>query len=81
MALRKSALLTALGMAEASMRLTRSLVTVPALRVSKQASSRASAYFTRSLRPSSSPRLRRAPLQAKMVAMGFVEVSSPFRYL
>ena len=32
-------------------------------------------------RLSSSPRFLNAPVQAKMVAMGFVEVSSPLRYL
>ena len=59
---------------------TRSLVMIPAFSVSKQARSSLSAKDIRSESPSSSPRLRRAPLQAKTVAMGLVEVFSPFRW-
>ena len=62
-----------------STRPTKSPVMTPSLRVSKQASSSFPANRTRSASPSSSPRFRRAPLQAKMVAMGLVEVFSPFR--
>ena len=57
----------------------RSPVIIPALRVSRVAFSRAEAKSARGRFPSSSPRLARAPLQAKMVATGLVEVFSPFR--
>jgi len=64
-----------------SMMLTRSFVTIPALRVSKHASSSLLPNSTSSGNPSISPGLRRAPLQAKIVAIGLVDVSSPLRYL
>ena len=51
----------------------------PPSMVSMAASSSVSANSTTSGVPSSSPRLRRAPVQAKMEAMELVEVFSPFR--
>ena len=64
-----------------SIKLTRSFVAIPSFNVSKQAPSSWSPKFINSLMPSFSPRLRRAPDHAKMVAMGLVDVSSPFKYL
>ena len=73
------ALLTAVAVKPGSTRLTRSLVMIPALSVSKQACSNASPKAVRSVRPSRRPRFFKAPDQAKMVAMGLVEVVSPLR--
>ena len=55
-------------------------VMMPAFMVSRVAFSSRSPKATSSGRSSSSPRFFRAPDQAKMVAVGFVEVVSPFRY-
>ena len=57
----------------------RSLVITPLASVSRQAASSVLANFTSASLPSSSPRFVSAPVQAKMVAMGLVEVLSPFR--
>ena len=51
----------------------------PPERVSKEASSMAWPKRTSWGRPSNSPRRFKAPDQAKMVAMGLVEVFSPLR--
>src|SRR5699024_5684886 len=71
---RNASLLTAVAVKPGSTRLTRSLVMIPALSVSKQACSNASPKAVRSVRPSRRPRFFKAPDQAKMVAMGLVEV-------
>ena len=81
MAEMNSPLVTAVTGVPSSTRPTRSLVMMPAPKVSKQAASSLSAKADRSGVPSSWPRLRSAPDQAKMVAMGLVEVCSPFRCL
>ena len=60
---------------------SRSFVITPSFSVSREASSSAWPNCTSSGRPSSSPRRFKPPDQAKMVAMGLVEVFSPFRYL
>ena len=59
----------------------KSFVILPDSIVSIQAFSRLSANFTNSGRLSSSPRLRNAPVHAKIVATEFVDVSSPARCL
>ena len=64
-----------------SHRPTKSFVMVPPSMVAMAAASSLSANCPRASMPSSSPRLRRAPVQAKRVATGLVEVSSPFKYL
>ena len=63
------------------MRGTRSAVIVPEVRVSRLAFSSLFANSVKSGRLSSSPRFFSAPVHAKIVAIGFVEVCSPFLYL
>ena len=58
----------------------RSFVITPSSMVRIAAASSLSANAASAALPSSSPRLRSAPVQAKMVAIGFVEVSSPRRW-
>ena len=59
----------------------KSFVILPLSIVDNVAFSRASANFIRSALLSNSPRLRSAPVHAKIVATEFVDVSSPFRCL
>ena len=80
MALMKSRLFRMTGFSQVEIR-DRLLVIFPSSTVFTQASSSLSANAISALLPSSSPRLRSAPVQAKMVAMELVEVSSPFRCL
>ena len=77
-ALKKARLETAL--ASPSYISARSPVITPPSMVSITAFSRRPAKADRSFSPSSSPRYLSAPVQAKMVATGLVEVSSPLRY-
>lgn len=79
-ALMNSSLSRVWGLGSVVMR-ARSPVIWPASMVSSVAFSSRSAKATRSGRPSSSPRLRRAPDQAKIVATELVEVFSPLRCL
>ncbi len=53
-------------------------VTTPSPMASRLAFSSLSANAVSSAMPSSSPRFRSAPVQANSVAIGFVEVLSPF---
>ena len=59
----------------------RSPVIIPSLIVFSIAFSSLSAYSHNAGVESSSPLLRKAPVQAKTVATGFVDVFSPLRYL
>ena len=59
----------------------RSPVIIPSLIVSNIAFSSLSAYSHNEGVESSSPLLRRAPVHAKTVATGLVDVFSPLRYL
>ena len=61
-----------------SVRPVRSDVIIPDFIVSRLAFSRFSENFIKSGSPSSSPRFFSAPVHAKIVAIGFVEVFSPF---
>ena len=62
-----------------STREDRSFVIIPSSIVSKAALYMLEAKETRAGISSSSPLFLKAPVQAKMVAIGFVEVTSPFR--
>ena len=64
-----------------STRPVKSVVIVPDFIVSRLAFSSLSAKLTSSGRLSSSPRFFSAPVQAKIVAIGFVEGFSPLIYL
>ena len=79
MARRKSRLVTVTAGVSPSHRPARSLVMVPPSMTAMEACSSLSAKAWRAAMPSSSPRFRRAPVQAKRVAMGLVEVSLPWR--
>ena len=80
MALMKSSLLSTVGFSMVVIN-ARSLVISPDSMVSMVAFSSLPAKSISAWLLSSSPRLRRAPVQAKMVATELVEVSSPFKCL